>query len=52
MPTALTTSARIQLLMHRGFTYVEIAALLDCDVADVAAYMLDPTDVPTAYLGD
>lgn len=52
MPTALTTGARIQLLLHRGFTEQEIAALLDADPAEINAYLLDPTDVPTVYLGD
>lgn len=52
MPTALTTADRIFTLLHRGFTEHEIAAILDADPAEINAFLLDPTDVPTLYLGD
>lgn len=51
MPTALTTGVRIQTLLHMGFTETQIAALLDADPAEIAAYELDPSDVPTVNLG-
>lgn len=52
MSTALTPDARLRTLLRMGFTYTQIAALLDADPADVVAWELNPASVPTLYLGN
>lgn len=51
MSTAITPTERVQALLHMGFPPVQIAAILDADVAEIQANLLDPTDEPTLYLG-